>query len=131
MLLSGVTVALLASPVTGLPDEVVRLLSSEAAVQVIAVIGFVTAAKNLFPGMKGFIAVVFTIVASLFLGVIQYGLGTNSVWHGLVIGAVAAYTFFVTNNFGKLLTGNPLLISQAGWRQIISIIKFILARLTK
>jgi hypothetical protein len=129
--LTIVTATLLAATNVGLPDEVVRILSVEAAAQVAVVIGSVTAVKNLFPSLKGFIAVVFTLVSSLTFGIIQYGVGADSIWHGLVIGSVAAYTFFVTNNFGKLMSNGNEIALSTGWRQIISIVKYILARFTK
>lgn len=128
VLLASVAARLLAATTNGLPNEVSELLSAEAAVQVIAVIGLVTATKNLFPNLKGVVAIIFTVVTSLLFGIIKYGVGPEPLGHGVVIGGVAAYVFFVTNNFGKLQTEDPLAANLSGWRQVFALILYVIGR---
>lgn len=101
-----------------LPPPLDKLLSADAATAVLSVIGIVTAVKNLMPFVKGGWALVVTTVASIGISLVKYGASGSALAWSLMIGAAAAYVFFVTTNAGRVVAG------QSIW----AMLKYILAR---
>lgn len=67
----------------------------------LAVIGAVKLLRNLI-NVKGFLAVVVTVAASLIYGILQFGIA-NGATYGLIIGILAALSFYVSKNLGAVL----------------------------
>lgn len=84
-----------------LPNIFDQILSDSTKSNVLIVVGTVELFLNALK-LRGVAAVLFTLVASLLYGVIQFGLGADGIFLGLIIGALAAATFFLSKNLGAL-----------------------------
>lgn len=89
-----------------LPDLYEQIFNDETKVEIAAVIGGVTLIRNILErviDIKGFFGVLLTTLASLLYGLLQYGLDVGGVTYGLLLGALAALSFFWGKNTGTVL----------------------------
>lgn len=84
------------------PDLYNQIFNESLLVAILAVQGAVKGIRTVI-NVKGFLAVVVTFVASLAYGLIQFGIGGNGTAYGLIVGTLAALTFFWYKNFGTIL----------------------------
>lgn len=101
----SISVMLIAAPAFAqddLPPLYRDLFSAETLTAILGIVGAVKLVRNPL-NLKGFAAVAVTIVVSLVYGFLQYGLAPDGAIKGLVLGALAAGSFYLTKNFGKLL----------------------------
>lgn len=110
-LLLAVTVIFAQTP-GDIPEFYEKVLNKDVLAAVLAVVGGVKLLRNVI-NVKGFLAVVVTIGASLIYGLIQFGFGANTVTYGLVVGGLSALAFYLTKNFGTI-TGAFGLSNQEG-----------------
>lgn len=86
----------------GLPDLYNQIFNEQLLLAILAVQGAVKGIRTVI-NVKGFLAVLVTLVASLAYGLIQFGLGGQGTVYGLVVGSLAALSFFWVKNFGTIL----------------------------
>jgi len=89
-----------------LPALYEQFFNEKTKLEIVAVIGSVTLLRNGLEeviDIDGWKGLLLTSIVSLLYGLFQYGLGADGVGYGLVIGGLAAVTFFWGKNFGKVL----------------------------
>jgi len=84
------------------PDLYNKIFNPELIVVILAIQGAVKGIRTVI-NVKGFLAVVITIVVSLAYGLIQFGMGGQGTAYGLIAGALAALTFYWSKNLGTVL----------------------------
>lgn len=89
-----------------LPEFYKNIFNEKTLLAVGAVSYGVTLLRNSLEhliNIQGWIGLTLTAAVSLIYGLLQFGLGTDGVVYGFMIGALAAVPFFLTKNAGKLL----------------------------
>jgi len=89
-----------------LPALYEQFFNDKTKLEILAVVGSVTLLRNGLEeiiDLGGWKGLLLTSVVSLLYGLFQYGLGPEGALSGLLIGGLAAVTFFWGKNFGKVL----------------------------
>lgn len=90
------------------PDFYKDVFSRDLLAAISAVIAITKLARNAFGDIKGTPALVITFVVAIAYGFFQYGINDHPWWYGVLSGVLAALSFYLTKNVGKLVFQNPL-----------------------
>ncbi|MFQ5629369.1 MAG: hypothetical protein ACE5I1_11460 [bacterium] len=83
-----------------LPEIYNAFLNQTMIVHVFAVVGVVKLIRNSI-NVKGTWSITITVAASLLYGVFQYGFTAETWYYGVLIGGLAAGSFYLTKKTGK------------------------------
>lgn len=107
----------------GVPDFYKDVFSGELLAAISAVIAITKLARNAFGDIKGTPALLLTFVVAIAYGFFQYGISGQPWWYGVLSGVLAALSFYLTKNVGKLVFQNPLAKGLLGKLQYFAVRK--------
>lgn len=105
------------------PDFYKDVFSGDLLAAISAVIAITKLARNAFGDIKGTPALLITFVVAIAYGFFQYGINDHPWWYGVLSGLLAALSFYLTKNIGKLVFQNPLAKGALGKLQYFAVRK--------
>ena len=105
------------------PDFYKDVFSADLLAAISAVIAITKLARNAFGDIKGMPALIITFVVAIAYGFFQYGINDQPWWYGVLSGVLAALSFYLTKNIGKLVFQNPLAQGVFGKLQYFAVRK--------
>ena len=118
VMLAIITVPFVVMATPDVPPIYNEILNAETLAAVLGVIGAVEILLNMI-NIKGFLAVIVTIFASLIFAITQYGLGAGQITFGLIVGVLAALSFYVSKNIGDVAGAGAGVGNAAGKQKFI------------